>query len=196
MRVYLLIRFLLTSVHLWQLGFSSLGQTRRVNVADLWDPTLSQLSFIKLIEIAQDFALAEMDGKDNTKLNLTKFAVTYIDEDGDRINISSNEELMDSFLQTVKKQPFRPFRITVTTTDASTKSFGKARCAEPSTAPVAIDCDTKINGNTGVVAPTSRLFGSAPSARVVQCAMANKDSKGTIAGEAASDVFIHARHTW
>ena len=39
---------------------------------------------------------------------------TYIDEDGDKINISSNEEFMDSFIQTVKKQPFRPFRVAVT----------------------------------------------------------------------------------
>jgi hypothetical protein len=69
-----------------------------------------------MMSIAHKFVLTEMDDEtDGVRLfDSNKAKATYIDEDGDRVNISSNEELMDSFIQTVKKQPFRPFRITVT----------------------------------------------------------------------------------
>ena len=89
-----------------------IAQTRRINVADLWEPSISQLAFSKVLSFACDFLSTKIDGKGNL-IDFDKAIVTYIDEDGDNVNISSNEELMDSFTQTIKKQPFRPFRITV-----------------------------------------------------------------------------------
>jgi len=102
------------------------AQTRRINVAELWDPSVSVLSFDKLMSTASRFAAAESDENSAvTKFDPSKARVTYIDEDGDKITISSNEELMDSFVQTVKKQPFRPFRVTVSVAGDGTTNSDK-----------------------------------------------------------------------
>eukprot|EP00804_Cyclotella_cryptica_P002966 CCRYP_005987-RB/>CCRYP_005987-RB protein AED:0.03 eAED:0.03 QI:148/1/1/1/1/0.75/4/727/761 len=102
------------------------AQTRRINVAELWDPSASVLSFNKLMSIASRFAAGGNGVKDTTAtFDPKKARVTYIDEDGDKITISSNEELMDSFVQTVKKQPFRPFRVTVSVDDSGTAKSDK-----------------------------------------------------------------------
>lgn len=46
---------------------------------------------------------------------VAKAKVTYIDEDGDQINMTSDAELADAFHQVLKKWPVhKPFRITVT----------------------------------------------------------------------------------
>jgi hypothetical protein len=76
------------------------------------------------MSVASRYAAAASDENSAvTKFDPSKAMVTYIDEDGDKITISSNEELMDSFVQTVKKQPFRPFRVTVSVVgDSTTKS--------------------------------------------------------------------------
>ena len=44
----------------------------------------------------------------------SKAKVTYIDDDGDKITITTDKELEDAFLQTLKRFPQRnPFRVTV-----------------------------------------------------------------------------------
>ena len=95
----------------------STAQIRRVNVADCWDPTTKKLSYAKLISIATSYAtLANKGGSvynESPPSALGEANTTYIDEDGDKITMSSDDELVDAFRQTFKKIQFRPFRITV-----------------------------------------------------------------------------------
>lgn len=79
-------------------------QIRRLYVSDLWGD--DELSYSKLITAAAKFAYAESDVVDKTTAK-----VTYVDGDGDRITISSDEELTDSFRQTLKSSS--PFRLSV-----------------------------------------------------------------------------------
>jgi hypothetical protein len=72
-------------------------------VSDLWGD--DDLSYSKLITAAAKFA-SEPDDVDKTTAK-----VTYVDGDGDRITISSDEELTDSFRQTLKSSS--PFRLSV-----------------------------------------------------------------------------------
>ncbi len=78
-------------------------QIRRLHVSDLWGD--DELSYSKLIIAAAKFA-SEPDLVDKTTAK-----VTYVDGDGDRITISSDEELTDSFRQTLKSSS--PFRLSV-----------------------------------------------------------------------------------
>jgi len=88
-------------------------QIRRVKVSEVWGESVSQLSFEKMMSLAASFALPE-DKLDDA--GVATFAVkakaTYIDEDGDEITMTSNDELDDAFLQILKMA--KPFLITVT----------------------------------------------------------------------------------
>jgi hypothetical protein len=79
-------------------------QIRRINVADVWGE--DELSYAKLIAAASKFASSNQD------VDTAKAKVTYIDGDGDRITISSDGELTDSFRQTFTT-PRKPFRVSV-----------------------------------------------------------------------------------
>jgi len=79
-------------------------QIRRINVADVWGE--DELSYAKLIAAASKFASSNQD------VDTAKAKVTYIDVDGDRITISSDGELTDSFRQTFTT-PRKPFRVSV-----------------------------------------------------------------------------------
>ena len=84
-------------------------QVRRIKVSDVWDSSLSSLSFGKMMSVASSFAGAE-DKEDF----LSRAKATYIDEDGDEIRMTSDKELEDAFLQVLKKFPtHKPFVITV-----------------------------------------------------------------------------------
>jgi len=82
------------------------AQTRRFDGADLWDSSNSTLSFAKLTTIASDFAfkrqIAEM---------VEKVKVSYIDDDGEKITISSDRELMESFRQAMQQSSVQSLRI-------------------------------------------------------------------------------------
>lgn len=80
-------------------------QIRRINVADVWGE--DELSYAKLIAAAAKFASSNQD------VDTAKAKVTYIDEDGDRITISSDGELTDSFRQTFNTPRNKPFRVSV-----------------------------------------------------------------------------------
>jgi hypothetical protein len=100
-------------------------QVRRVNVSEIWGKSaprtdssneISQLSFSKMMSIASSYAFPE-NKVDDAVLDsfIAKAKATYIDGDGDKITMTSNRELEDSFLQVLKKFPLhKPFRITVT----------------------------------------------------------------------------------
>src|SRR6056300_834765 len=79
-------------------------QIRRLYVSDLWED--DELSYSKLITAAAKFASEQPDLVDKTTAK-----VTYMDGDGDRITISSDGELTDSFRQTLKSSS--PFRLSV-----------------------------------------------------------------------------------
>jgi hypothetical protein len=105
-------------------------QIRRIKVDDIWDKSTSHLSFEKMVSIASTHALSGDAASDAT----TNAKVFYIDEDGDNITITSDKELEDAFMQTLKKFPRRiPFRVTVSIPkqDESIKAHPfKARKAE------------------------------------------------------------------
>jgi hypothetical protein len=75
------------------------AQFRRVNMIDLWDSNCSQLSVNKLMVKVYAFSQAKTDGKSASEkwFDLVDSKIFYLDEDGDAITISSNEELMDLF---------------------------------------------------------------------------------------------------
>jgi len=83
-------------------------ECRRIRVSALFEHG-KNLSYDRLMGIAAGF----LDGIDKTTLTANS-QVTYIDSDGDKINISSDEELNDSFEGILKMLPsVAPFRITV-----------------------------------------------------------------------------------
>jgi len=99
------------------------GQVRRMKVAEIWDKSSSILSYSKLLSIAAGFAVLENESF------VANAKVTYIDEDGDEVNISSDNELKDAFLQVIAMLPVRkPFLITVTApkTEGKGKTENKA----------------------------------------------------------------------
>mmetsp|Transcript_28335 Transcript_28335/g.58858 ORF Transcript_28335/g.58858 Transcript_28335/m.58858 type:complete len:834 (+) Transcript_28335:345-2846(+) len=155
------------------------SQTRRLNVADLWDSSNSTLSFAKLIGIASDFAFNSRPAE-----KLEKVKVTYIDEDGDKITMSSDEELMEAFRQTLKKFPARVFRINAT--------FPKEQ-ATPKAPPV----EAKKVEEKRVDAPSkheeTKCLAQRPQ-RGVRCVIKGKgvDVSSQVYDE---KFFIHARHT-
>eukprot|EP01083_Nonionella_stella_P229469 812167_1 len=91
-------------------------QVRRVNVSEIWGKSISGLSFKKMMSIAASYAFPENKVDDAAfAAFMGKAKVTYIDEDGDKITMTSNAELEDAFRQVLKKSPRnKPFRITVT----------------------------------------------------------------------------------
>ena len=94
-----------------------------MKVAEIWDISSSILSYSKLLTIAAGFAVPE-----NASF-VANAKVTYIDEDGDEVNISSDNELKDAFLQVIAMLPVRkPFLITVTApkTEGKGKTENKA----------------------------------------------------------------------
>lgn len=84
---------------------SEVFQVRRIYVADVWGD--HELSYSKLISAASKFASRDGD------VDVDKAKVTYIDGDGDKITLSSDGELTDSFRQTFATKPRSPFRLTV-----------------------------------------------------------------------------------
>mmetsp|Transcript_16848 Transcript_16848/g.30588 ORF Transcript_16848/g.30588 Transcript_16848/m.30588 type:complete len:656 (-) Transcript_16848:108-2075(-) len=69
-----------------------------------------------MMSIASSYAFPENKVDDAVRdAFIAKAGATYIDGDGDKITMTSNRELEDSFLQVLKKFPLhKPFRITVT----------------------------------------------------------------------------------
>lgn len=94
-----------------KLDLGDRGGVRRIPLNRLWEK--NEVSFQKLRDLA-----IELHG------GSSKEAVfTYKDEDGDSITISSNEELMEAFIQFVDKVP-PVLRATATFVPASTSNHG------------------------------------------------------------------------
>ena len=75
----------------------SIDGKRRIAMQKLWDEAKDAVSFDQLVDLALHFS--------NRKRGESEVVITYIDEDGDVITISSDEELEDAFSQFLNKSP-------------------------------------------------------------------------------------------
>ena len=148
-------------------------QIRRIKVFEVWGKSVSHLSFEKMMSLAASFALPKNEVNDAGLATFTaKAKATYVDEDGDEITMTSNDELDDAFLQVLEKA--KPFVITVTV--PQDQAAGKA--------------SVLIAGKKGMlkriqvrkIEPSRKLF-------------ALSNDKSPSAGCKSKNSFIHARHT-
>jgi len=165
-------------------------QVRRINVSEIWSKPNSQLSFAKMMSIASSYAFPEnnVDEEAVRGAFIAKAKATYLDGDGDKITMTSNKELEDSFLQVLKKfPPHKPFRITVTIPED-----------KPSKG-----CATATRGATGM---PKRIQHRKIQARKNVFPVWMESSPTAMAGKSQTtlrvtpqkiekDCFIHARHT-
>ncbi len=82
-------------------------QVRRMQVNKIWDKSNSSLSIQKLLTKAAVFADLENSGDGAWGIYVANPTTTYIDEDGDEVNVSFDEELNDAFLQSLAVLPVR-----------------------------------------------------------------------------------------
>mmetsp|Transcript_430 Transcript_430/g.630 ORF Transcript_430/g.630 Transcript_430/m.630 type:complete len:678 (-) Transcript_430:134-2167(-) len=94
--------------------------TRRIAFQKLWDEDTSRVSYSRLIELALQYSNLDPEN--------VELVITYLDEDGDHITISSNEELEDAFLQFVDKEP--PVVRAVATTKSTVATIDSATATE------------------------------------------------------------------
>lgn len=77
------------------------GGTRRIALKKLWDESTSSISYQRLVDMALKYK--EITG--DAPLNEYHVTVTYDDEDGDCITISTDDELAEAFEQFASKDP-------------------------------------------------------------------------------------------
>mmetsp|Transcript_17984 Transcript_17984/g.41963 ORF Transcript_17984/g.41963 Transcript_17984/m.41963 type:complete len:590 (+) Transcript_17984:246-2015(+) len=146
-------------------------QVRRIRVSELFVQG-KNLSYDKLMGVAAGFL--DDIGKNTLAANSQ---VTYIDSDGDKINISSDEELNDSFEGILKKLPIiTPFRITVSVSSNKDKPAGVG-----GRIPIVGATVPRRSGRNVSYSPAATLFANQPKA-----------AQGPTADNA---LFIHGRHT-
>jgi len=75
-----------------KLDLGDKGGIRRISLAKLWDPVISRVSYHHLSDIALRYSTLS-----ESKIHIV--TVTYTDEDGDNITISTDDELTDAFEQ-------------------------------------------------------------------------------------------------
>ena len=164
-------------------------QLRRVKVSEIWDKSTSVLSFSSLMHVASGYVLPK--GKDGEALEafIAKAKVTYIDEDGDNITMTSDAELEEAFLQTVKKFPAcTPFRITVTVPRGRSQVYATPRfcgMGAGGQGPVVVRCmpwgDIRQSKEGDASPAAAEGEPEAPS--------------GPPLPKFEDDLFVHARHT-
>jgi len=78
------------------------GGTRRINFSRLWDVSRNSVSYSKLFSLAVEYSFPE-----DAPIDLSNYdiVITYLDEDGDTITVSSDDELSEAFMQFVGKSP-------------------------------------------------------------------------------------------
>lgn len=163
-------------------------QTRRVKVSEIWGKKGSKLQFAKLMKLAAGFVLSEKDNKDGAALATftSKAKATYVDEDGDEISITTNNELDDAFVHLFVKA--KPFIVTVTI----------PQVVEASKAPIMVSAKVRGGMPKRIQIRKVEPAGLRMAAMKVAQAMApcaetavpmdnNKPNGG--------ELFIHARHT-
>ncbi|KAL3816193.1 hypothetical protein ACHAXA_007311 [Cyclostephanos tholiformis] len=145
-------------------------QIRRVKVSAVWGGNISHLSFKKMMSLAASFTLPKNEVDDAGLAAFTaKAKATYIDEDGDEITLTSNDELDDAFRQVLERA--RPFLITVTI--PQDQVAGKV-----------------FDGKKGMPSRI-KVRKIEPSKKL----LALSNDKSPSAGCKSTNSFIHARHT-
>lgn len=81
-----------------KLDLGDKGGIRRIAFAKLWDPSTSTVSYERLSAMA-------LQHSNLSDKNLHRVTVTYTDEDGDTITISTDDELKDAFEQFAESAP-------------------------------------------------------------------------------------------
>eukprot|EP00553_Chaetoceros_curvisetus_P007881 CAMPEP_0204614640 /NCGR_PEP_ID=MMETSP0717-20131115/2306_1 /ASSEMBLY_ACC=CAM_ASM_000666 /TAXON_ID=230516 /ORGANISM="Chaetoceros curvisetus" /LENGTH=710 /DNA_ID=CAMNT_0051627353 /DNA_START=6 /DNA_END=2138 /DNA_ORIENTATION=+ len=81
-----------------KLHLADKGETRRIALRKLWNSDIETVSFQHLVDLALQYSGCEDE-------RVSKVCITYTDEDGDIITISSDEELAEAFEQFVHKVP-------------------------------------------------------------------------------------------
>ena len=76
-------------------------QVRRIQLSRLWDTEASAVSYKTLSDLALHY-FNSTGTRDGLAVTIT---ITYLDEDGDSITISTDEELADAFWQFADKEP-------------------------------------------------------------------------------------------
>lgn len=145
-------------------------QTRRVKVSEIWGKKSAKLNFAKLLKLAAGFALPE-----NKVDEARKAKATYVDEDGDEISMTTNNELYDAFIHLFEMA--KPFIITVTIPQ---DEAGKSSVAHVG----------KVKGMSKRI--QTRKVESSKKAFTVPVQM---DKPRNMGEGKSSDFFIHARHT-
>lgn len=87
-----------------------------MRVWQLWDNSNSNLSFQKLLSAVAGFIFRKNEVNDvSSESVIANAIITYLDEDGDAVNISSDDELKDAFLQVLATLPVcKPLVVKVT----------------------------------------------------------------------------------
>lgn len=81
------------------------GGMRRISIRKVWDESTQTVSFSKLSEIALGLYMSSSSKKLSTRIQDASVTVTYTDEDGDVITISTDDELAEAFGQFVNHTP-------------------------------------------------------------------------------------------
>ena len=145
---------------------------------EVWDESIAQLSYEKMLSIAFGFAFPDTKKVDNAKQQVK---TTYVDDDGDTITFTSNKELGEAFEQVLKKLPLhKPFVITVTIPRN-----------EPFKVKAAPGMPKRIRLRK--MEPSKKVFAMSMDKSPVRGCKSKPNLKATPLLE--KDVFIHARHT-
>ena len=99
-------------------------QVRRIQLSRLWDTEASTVSYRNLSDLALHY-FNSTGTRDGLALTIT---ITYLDEDGDSITISTDEEFLDAFGQFADKEP-PVLRATATISALGNSDVGSAAVA-------------------------------------------------------------------
>jgi hypothetical protein len=152
-----------------------------MKVAKIWDKSTSSFSVSKLLAIAAGFA--------NETL-IAKAKVTYLDEDGDEVHISSDEEVKDAFLQVLALLPnHKTFLVSVTFPEVAPADDGNKATA-------AIGMPKRIQVRK--VEPSKKAFSTSISGEQppgLRCKKLNHALLRITPKSFDNELFVHARHT-
>lgn len=129
-----------------KLHLTGKDETRRIALRKLWNTDTANVSFQHLVDLAIQYS--EVDHE-----KVSKVCITYIDEDGDTITISSDEELAEAFEQFVHQVP------PVVRASAKVKQNKNANPYAPNANPYA---PIHITHNVGLPVGLPPYFGGAP----------------------------------
>jgi len=160
---------------------------RRIPVAKLWDDSCSSVSYDRLFDLVVGFKALKPKAVQNGRIALT---TTYMDEDGDEITISSDEELTEAFDQFLTSVPpvLRAKAIAVT---KAKKNGGAAHEKNKNFTPARTG---GIEDTTPVAETTSTPIEVASAVPKVHVPDVNKETSDAVALGCNPD-FIHGRHT-